>query len=76
MDEEAAAELVRWERHPLGTSPAVGAIVFVFEGDAVAFERDQPAGLRLMQLKAAKNSGVAVSGERPRKPVKVVTCRT
>ena len=36
-------KLVRCERHPLGTSTAVGAIVLVFEGDAVAVERDQPA---------------------------------
>src|SRR5258705_11875007 len=43
MDEEAADELVRCERHPLVTSTTVGAIVFVFEGDAVAVERDQPA---------------------------------
>ena len=46
MDEEAADELMHCERHPLVASAAVGAIVFVFEGDALAVECDQ----RLLEM--------------------------
>ena len=43
MDEEAAGELIRGERHRLVACTAIGAIVLVPEGDAFLVERDQPA---------------------------------
>src|SRR5437667_3465636 len=43
VDEEAADELARGERHDLVAGAAGGSIVLVFEGDALLVERDQPA---------------------------------
>src|SRR5271170_4069898 len=43
VDEEAANELVRCERHHLVAIGAFESIVLVFEADSVFVEREQPA---------------------------------
>jgi hypothetical protein len=43
MHQESPDKLVRAERHGLEAGLAVGAIVFVFEGDAIGVGLDQPA---------------------------------
>ena len=43
MDEEAADELVGRERHLFVPIAPIEPVVLVFEGDAIAVERDQTA---------------------------------
>src|SRR6266478_6072165 len=41
MNEEAADELVGWQRHYLGLVASLGPVVFPFEGDAGLVEGDE-----------------------------------
>src|SRR3989440_4265693 len=55
MDQEAADELVRVERHKLIASVALGPVILPFESDALAGEGDEPA--------VGNSSAVCVAGK-------------